>query len=243
MLNYKEEYDKIKNEFCGTCDLRTIELTVCGRSACFFYIDGYIDTLLFEDNILSPLKALQGDGAVTMDMLNENTQMTTPIQEIPDYVKAVSEISAGEIVLLADGAESFFRYSEKKYQLRAVAEPPVSTVLRGPREGFIEDLKTNMFLIRRRLASPKLNFEIMNVGKYTQTKIAVCFLDGVADPKIVDRIKTQIEKIDIDGIVESSYVSRYLEENKFSLFSHVGSSEKPDTVVGKILEGRVAILV
>ncbi len=100
-----------------------------------------------------------------------------------------------------------------------------------------------MFLIRRRLASPKLNFEIMNVGKYTQTKIAVCFLDGVADPKIVDRIKTQIEKIDIDGIVESSYVSRYLEENKFSLFSHVGSSEKPDTVVGKILEGRVAILV
>ncbi len=243
MLNYKEEYDKIKNEFCGTCDLRTIELTVCGRSACFFYIDGYIDTLLFEDNILSPLKALQGDGAVTMDMLNENTQMTTPIQEIPDYVKAVSEIYAGEIVLLADGAESFFRYSEKKYQLRAVAEPPVSTVLRGPREGFIEDLKTNMFLIRRRLASPKLNFEIMNVGKYTQTKIAVCFLDGVADPKIVDRIKTQIEKIDIDGIVESSYVSRYLEENKFSLFSHVGSSEKPDTVVGKILEGRVAILV
>ena len=81
------------------------------------------------------------------------------------------------------------------------------------------------------------------MGKYTQTKIAVCFLDGVADPKIVDRIKTQIEKIDIDGIVESSYVSRYLEENKFSLFSHVGSSEKPDTVVGKILEGRVAILV
>ena len=68
-------------------------------------------------------------------------------------------------------------------------------------------------------------------------------MDGVADPKIVDRIKTQIEKIDIDGIVESSYVSRYLEENKFSLFSHVGSSEKPDTVVGKILEGRVAILV
>ena len=60
-----------------------------------------------------------------MDMLNENTQMTTPIQEIPDYVKAVSEISAGEIVLLADGAESFFRYSEKKYQLRAVAEPPL----------------------------------------------------------------------------------------------------------------------
>ncbi|MDE6870146.1 MAG: spore germination protein [Clostridia bacterium] len=243
MLNYQDEYNKITTEFGGTCDLRKIELTICGKSACFFYIDGYIDTLLFEDNILSPLKDLQGDMQVSVDLLNQNTQMTTPIEELPDTAKAVEDIAAGEIILLADGAQSFFKYSEKKYQLRAVAEPPVSTVLRGPREGFIEDLKTNMFLIRRRLATPKLTFELLNVGKYTQTKVAVGFIDGIADPQIVKRIKTQIEGINIDGIIESSYIARYLEENKFSLFSHVGSSEKPDTVTAKMLEGRVCILV
>ena len=100
-----------------------------------------------------------------------------------------------------------------------------------------------MFLIRRRLATPKLTFEMMSVGKYTQTKVAIGFIDGVADPQIVKRIKTQIEGIIIDGVIESSYIARYLEENKFSLFSHVGSSEKPDTVTAKMLEGRVAILV
>ena len=208
MLNYQDEYNKITTEFGETCDLRKIELTICGKNACFFYIDGYIDTLLFEDNILSPLKDLQGDMQVTTDLLNQTTQMTTPIEELPDVTKAIEEIAAGEIILLADGAQSFFKYSEKKYQVRAIVEPPVSTVLRGPREGFIEDLKTNMFLIRRRLATPKLTFETMSVGKYTQTKVAIGFLDGVADPQIVKRIKTQIEGITIDGVLESSYIAR-----------------------------------
>ncbi|MDE6189937.1 MAG: spore germination protein, partial [Clostridia bacterium] len=243
MLNYQEVYDQINNEFCNTCDLRTIELQISGKNACFFFIDGYIDTLLFEDNMLKPLKQVQNVDKVTLEILKANTMFTTPIEELEDANKAIAEIAAGEIVLLVDGSDSFFRYSEKKYTQRAIAEPPVSTVLRGPREGFVEDLKTNMFLIRRRLASPKLTVDLMSVGKYTQTKIAMCFIDGVADGEIVGRIKSKIESIQIDGIIDSSYIARYLEENKFSLFSGVGSSEKPDTVVGKMLEGRVAIIV
>ncbi|MDE5549028.1 MAG: spore germination protein [Clostridia bacterium] len=243
MLNYQEVYDQIKNEFCNTCDLRAIELQISGKNACFFFIDGYIDTLLFENNLLKPLKAVQNVDKVTLEVLNANTMFTTSIEEIPDVNKAISEIASGEILLLADGSESFFKYSEKKYQLRAVTEPPVSTVLRGPREGFVEDLKTNMFMIRRRVASSKLTVEMLSVGKYTQTKVALCFIDGIADGEIVGRIKSKIQEINIDGVIESSYVARYLEENKFSLFSQVGASEKPDTIVGKMLEGRVAIIV
>lgn len=243
MLNYQEVYEQIKNEFCNTCDLRTIELQISGKNACFFYIDGYIDTLLFESNMLKPLKRLDNIDVVDINVLNANTMFTTPIEEIQDVNKAIAEIACGEIILLADSSECFFRYSEKKYTLRAISEPPVSTVLRGPREGFVEDLKTNMFLIRRRMASPKLVIDTMSVGKYTQTKVAMCFIDGVADGEVVGRIKSKIEEINIDGIIESSYVARYLEENKFSLFSQIGASEKPDTIVGKMLEGRVAIIV
>ena len=243
MLNYQEVYDRIKNEFCNTCDLRAIELQISGKNACFFFIDGYIDTLLFENNLLKPLKSVQNVEQVNVDVLNANTMFTTSIEEIPEVEKAISEIASGEIVLLCDGSECFFKYSEKKYQLRAVTEPPVSTVLRGPREGFVEDLKTNMFMIRRRVASPKLTVDMLSVGKYTQTKVALCFIDGIADGEIVGRIKSKIQEINIDGVVESSYVARYLEENKFSLFSQVGASEKPDAIVGKMLEGRIAIIV
>lgn len=243
MLNYQETYDNIKKQFCNSCDLRAIDLTISGKNSCFFYIDGYIDTLLFEDNILKPLKKVENVDSVSLDVLEKNTMFTTPIEELEDVDKAIAEIAAGEIVLLAEGSDKFFRYSEKKYQLRAITEPPVSTVLRGPREGFVEDLKTNMFLIRRRVASPKLTVDMMSVGKYTQTKVALCFIDGIADGAIVGKIKQQIQAMDIDGVIESSYIARALEENKFSLFSQVGASEKPDTVVGKMLEGRVAIIV
>lgn len=242
-MDYQETLNKIKTEFGKTCDLRTIEFSVGDIQSCFLFIDGYIDTLLFEENILKPLKSLKGISEVTLDILNKHTMMTTPIREIQDINQIIELISGGELILLCDKSPAIFVYSEKKYSMRAIAEPPVSTVLRGPREGFVEDIKVNMFLIRKRLASPKLTFELLNVGKYTKTKIAVCFIDGVAEQKIVDKIKKQITSINIDGIIESSYIARYLEENKLSLFSQVGSSEKPDVVVGKMLEGRVAIIV
>ena len=242
-MDYQQTFEQIKSQFGSTCDLRTIELSIGGIESCFMFIDGYIDTLLFEENILKPLKNLSKTDMITLELLNKYTMMTTPVKEITDINQAVDLISSGEMILLADKSPCLFMYSEKKYQMRAVAEPPVSTVLRGPREGFVEDIKINMFLIRKRLASPKLTFELLNVGKYTKTKIAVCFLDGVAEQKIVDKIKKQISSINIDGIIESSYIARYLEENKLSLFSQVGSSEKPDIIVGKMLEGRVAIIV
>lgn len=242
-MDFQKTYDDITAPFGDTCDLRTIDVNIGGQKGKFVYIDGYIDTLLFEDNILKPLKNAARTESVTLDFLNGITMMTTPIEEIESAEEAVSLIASGEIVLVAESAPCMYKYSEKKYTSRAITEPPVSTVLRGPREGFVEDLKTNMFLIRRRLATPKLTFELLQAGKYTRTKIAVCFVDGIADKKVVKRIKDRINSINIDGIIESSYIARYLEENKLSLFSQVGSSEKPDIIAAKILEGRVAVIV
>lgn len=242
-MDFQKTCETVTSAFKDTCDLRQIDLSVGNIQCKFVYIDGYINTLLFEDNILKPLKNIAQTDSVTLDLLNEYTMMTTPIQEIDDIQKAISLVASGEILFICDNSEVMFVYSEKKYSARAITEPPVSTVLRGPREGFVEDLKTNMFLIRRRLATPDLKFELLSAGKYTQTKIALCFIDGIADKKIVNKIKKQIDSIDIDGIIESSYIARFLEENKLSLFSQVGSSEKPDIIVGKMLEGRVAIIV
>ena len=89
MLNYQEVYDRIKNEFCNTCDLRAIELQISGKNACFFFIDGYIDTLLFENNLLKPLKSVQNVEQVNVDVLNANTMFTTSIEEIPEVEKAI----------------------------------------------------------------------------------------------------------------------------------------------------------
>ena len=94
----------------------------------------------------------------------------------------VKHIASGDVGLMIDGADKYFVLSLRDYKVRGITEPPVSTVLRGPREGFVEDMKVNMTMLRRRFKTPDLVFDLMQVGKYSGTQIAVAYLDGVAEP-------------------------------------------------------------
>lgn len=234
---------KIETAFGNTADLIKLDFTCGERAGKVYFIDGLIDKLLFENNILKPLKKLNLTCAPYYDCINTATMMTTPIERTNDIPQSIDKLSSGDIIVVIDEAEAIFIFSEKAYKTRSIQEPPVSNVLRGPREGFVEDLKTNMTLVRRKLASCSLRFETMCIGRYTATKIAVAYIQNIADKTIVEQIKKRIQQIDIDGIIESSYVARYLEENKVSLFSQVGECEKPDIAAAKMLEGRILILV
>lgn len=179
---------------------------------------------------------------ITADLLNKIIYISDPIIVCETFEEMVTKIASGDIGLLIDGAESFFVLSLRDYKTRGITEPPVSTVLRGPREGFVEDMKVNMTMLRRRFKTPDLVFDLMQIGKYSGTQIAIAYIDGVADKSVVEKIKSRISKINCDGIIDSSYIARYIEDNKHSLFNQVGSAEKPDIIAGKLLEGRVAII-
>ena len=115
--------------------------------------------------------------------------------------------------------------------------------MRGPREGFIEDVKTNLSLIERRLKSPALAVEKTTIGRISQTAVAMVYLSNVADPEVVNAVREKLKKIDIDALTDSHYIQPYLEERPFSIFHQTGVTEKPDIVTAKLLEGRVAIVV
>ncbi|MDR0383922.1 MAG: spore germination protein [Christensenellaceae bacterium] len=126
---------------------------------------------------------------------------------------------------------------------RAIAEPPTNSVVMGPREGFIEDIATNCDLIIKRIPHDDLVFEDFVVGKYTETKIKICYIKSIAHPKIIKQVKERISKINIDGIIDSSYIAAFLNPHKLKFIKSVSSDEKPDVVVSKLLEGRVSIIV
>lgn len=243
MQNYQQWVEYIGQAFGENTDMQCIEFDWAGRNACIMFLDGMIDKETLEDNILLRLKQDKNTAPVTIERLRALTVYTTPIQELTDSKQAVLQLAGGDILLLADGAEKIFVYSEKSYNVRSISEPPVASVLRGPREGFVEDIKVNMTMLRRRLATPKLRTKMLNVGKYSHTKICLTYIEGIADNKIVEGVGQRIAQIDIDGIVESSYIARYLESNPTSIFSQVGNTEKPDILTAKLLEGRVGIIV
>ena len=115
-----------------------------------------------------------------------------------DIDKCIEDLLSGDVLLCVEGDDRYLVINARSYTTRSIAEPPTETVMRGPREGFIEDLKTNLSLLERRLKSPDFAVFKTKVGRRTKTNVAICYLSSIAEPSVVKKIKKRIEKIDID---------------------------------------------
>lgn len=124
----------------------------------------------------------------------------------------------------------------------AFREFAYENVIRGSRKGFIEDLGTNISLLRRKIKNPGLTFETMKIGKQTRTIVSFVYIKGITDTALVEEVRSRLKKIKMDVILESGYIEQLIENDMFSLFPTIGNSEKPDVVAAKMLEGRIAIL-
>ncbi len=165
------------------------------------------------------------------------------LREADEASACSREILAGNPALVIGGVEGYIILGTKKVALRAVSEPQTSIAVKGPREGFIEDIKTNMGLIRRRLKTPDLMFVMLEAGRRSGTAVAIAYLKGIADEWVVKKAEERIRAADIDGVPDSSYIAKFLAERPRSLFKQAGTTEKPDILCAKMLEGRIAVLV
>ena len=204
------------------------------------YLDGGSDKIVLEQDILSPL--LSAKEKVNGDNLSSHIFFGEEIKPV-EMSECPSKVAEGDVILFLDGEQKGHLISIRKFDKRAIAEPPTSNVLKGPREGFIEEIKTNITLLRRRLKTPDFVVKNLSVGRYSSTAIAVAYIDGIAVNNVVNEIVERLQKIDIDGIIDGSYVASFIQGRRYCFFNQVGSSEKPDVVASKLLEGRVAIIV
>jgi len=204
------------------------------------YADAISDKELLAEEIVRPLLEYTGKA----DAESVSTKVTAPEIKLNKDINALAEeILNGNPVLLWEGADTAIISGVKKVFVRAIAEPPTDVVVKGPREGFIEDLKINTSLVRRRLKSPELRFDTVTVGRRSKTAVAVCYLEGTSVKKTAEEIKERLETIDLDILPDSSYLSHFLCSRPHSLAKQVGTTEKPDIFCAKIAEGRVGVLV
>lgn len=204
----------------------------------------YVDALVDKDLIGSLLLKSFTEIKMTLSVEEIAQKTTSPDCSLEKELgKVIEGVLDGKSAIIIDGEVQALVFDMKKYDSRAVSEPPTSAVVKGPREGFTESIKTNISLLRRRLKTPDLNVEYLTVGKYSKTQVAICYISSICDTKIVDRVKEQISILQIDGIPDSSYIAEQIIEHKKSLFKQYGSTEKPDILMAKMLEGRVGIIV
>lgn len=208
------------------------------------YADGVVNKEFLGDLVARPLKrlSLPKSGKVNLSELKECV-LFPELKEETRLDELIKEILDGNSVLLANGLKTGVIAGAKLPPARAVTEPPTDVAVKGPREGFVEDVKTNMALLRKRLKTPDLRFEMQNVGKRSKTHVAVCYLKGIADEGAKDEIVKKLKQIDTDIIVDSSYIATFLAPRKRSIFRQTGTTEKPDILAAKMAEGRIGILV
>lgn len=235
----KVDFNKFQTLYRGQDDFRLRELT-CGIELKAVCLDTMVDDAKVSAFVLQPLAYVTDAHSLTD--IYKKLAVGTGVRKPPNYFSAVEDFVNG-YTLVFDSESNCISVDTRTVVGRSIAEPPTSMVMRGPREGFVEDLKVNLTLLRKRLKTP--NFKTINitVGKYTNTAVTVCYIDGIADKSVVENAVQRLEAIKVDGILDSSYIARYLDASKTVLFRRVGTTEKPDIAVGKMLEGRIAVIV
>ncbi|MBB6638362.1 spore germination protein [Cohnella thailandensis] len=157
--------------------------------------------------------------------------------------KWIDGLIRGQSVLVVEGVKDAIVLETRHIEKRGIEQPATEQVIRGPREGFIEPLGTNLSLIRYRLQSPDLRINMMEIGRRTQSSVAVCYIEGLTNPDLVAEVKKRLSNIDTDIILDTGYLEQFIEDNHISPFPQVQNTERPDKVVANLAEGRVAILV
>jgi spore germination protein KA len=221
---------------------RQIELAD-GSLALVVYIDGMISKDAMSEYIIKPLSLRQLPADQSPKHWSERYLFIPDVRTVKSCEEFLHPIYSGDCGILWDGRAEGIVTDIKGFERRGVSEPRTEIVVRGSREGFVENIKTNMTMIRRRLKTPDLAFEMIPMGTETVTNVAIAYLRGQAAPELIDEVRKRLKAIQIDGILESGYIEQLVEDEPFSPFSTIANSEKPDKVCAKLLEGRVAVLV
>ncbi|MEQ6390023.1 spore germination protein [Bacillaceae bacterium S4-13-58] len=217
-----------------------------------FYTDGLVNTDKVETAlkdmmiVLSNHPSLQEkaeNGNQLVDSLIEHVAHNSSLKVGKTYEDAVIAILSGDTFCFFEQCEKGLIISSKGWDTRSVDEPSTEQVVRGPRDGFTENIRTNTALVRRRIKDPNLRIDGLNIGDRTKTSINIGYIKGIVKDGLVEEISNRLSKIDIDGILESNYIEEFIRDSPYSPFSTIMSTERPDKVAAGLLEGRAAIFV
>ncbi len=212
---------------------------------CIAFCDGVVNSAIINDNIVRPLMISNAAllGPQLMDTLANHVVQISEAKQTVDFSEIIEAISYGDTVLFADGTAKALILNTKGFTTRSTTEPENERSLSGPREGFTESIMQNLSFIRRKVRTSELKMKFLSVGTRTKTSICVSYINGLADKRILDEVQKKLNEIDIDGVLDSNYITELIRDKKWALFRSTGYTERPDVVVGNLLEGRIAIFI
>lgn len=253
--NLQDNIDRVLEELHYASDIVLREIIIGSDApirAALFYTEGLVDTKSLHHYLMEPLmlkmdrlewgKMLDSEGGF-LRRLKEDVLTIAAVMEVSDFENLFTALLSGNVILLFDGYCDGFLLSLKGWDARSISEPATETIIRGPRDSFTETLRTNTALIRRRIRDTRLRVEQRMIGRSTKTDVAIMYIEGIANASVVEEVRTRLDRIDLDSILESSYIEEEIQDRTLTPFPTIYNTERPDVVCANLLEGRVAIVV
>ncbi|MCM0649758.1 spore germination protein [Clostridium swellfunianum] len=237
-----ENISYLKELFKDTSDIVYRQFNIANWNAAVIYIDGMADKILINNYVLESLM-LENQQVDNVMQIKDKILTVSDMREVLKLSEAVNAMLSGDTMLLIEGIPAVFVVATRFWPARGVAEPSGETVIRGGRDGFTETIRFNTALIRRRIRDTRLKIEPKSLGVRSKTDCAIMYIDDIVNKDVLDNLKSRIENINIDAVLDSGYVEQLIEDDSWSPFPQMQSTERPDVVSAALYEGRVAVLV
>lgn len=248
--NLQTNIDNINNMLDQPDDLKLRKLKL-GKSeilCAVMYIDGLVDEQSIQQNVLGSLQDTKDDEYPTkatrlFDFIYWNILADANIQKGEAFNDLGIHLLSGYTIIFIDGLNTVLMLDTLGGEYRAIEEPVSETVIRGPREGFIENIQRNLSIIRRRLKDQNLRFKTYKVGRRSKKNLVVAYVDGIVHPELLKEVNRRLKTIDMDSLPESGYVEAWIQDSFLSPFPQILNTERPDKAIAAMLQGKVAILL
>src|SRR5699024_5489328 len=250
-----KELDKnitnLKNMLDEPSDLVVRQFNVRGtkHKCAVVYIDGLVNQDLVHSNIiknvqlLTERKQLPNETAKLLEVLYNEIISAADVEKGNTLDDLSLALLSGDTIFYLDGIAQVLITDTKQWETRAIEEPISETLIRGPRDGFVENIQTNLVLLRRHIRDSNLHFKEHFVGRRSKKTLVVAYIDGIINPGIVKEVNRRLKSIDMDDAPESGYIEQWIEDSFLSPFPQSINTERPDKVSAALMQGKLAIFL
>ena len=235
----------IKEAFKGSFDIVVKKGYCGGRCVVFANCDGLCNSQKIADNAIRPLLQFEGElpEGEEMDYICDRLLCGTEQKKETSLDAAMKNLLRGTLLIFVEGYKQCVVFGVQAIPERAISEPDTDVQEFGSREGFTENIKTNLTLVRKKLCSLNFTIEMQEKGKESKTRILLCYMKGRVSDETLAEVRDRLNKLNIDTVFSAGYLRKTLDTKRKSLFTMVGQTERPDTFAAKLCEGKVGVLI
>ncbi|MCY6371707.1 spore germination protein [Clostridium ganghwense] len=215
--------------------------------AFIIYINAIADKNIIDTDILKPLMLHTNENLNDKEDINnylcETYISLSNIYIEQDINKVIAALKRGKTAVFTEISIGYILADTIGGKYRNIIEPEDEASTRDSKEGFVENLETNISMIRRRLKDDRLIIETLTLGRRTQTDISLLYIGDIANDNVINELRKRLNSIDVDNIIASGMLEQYIEHEPYCIFPQYVSSQRPDRIVSEILEGKAAIVI